>query len=507
MKLEFERKDGLSCVEFLYKAMAQYYSKDYELAFIDAWSFSYDASTGVATSNEGNRESNFRKYHGIKVTSNIVEGRENIIRRVKMILAAKNMCIMRTDLYYIPWSAANYGKLHLNHSVLIIDVSTEGFLCVDFSQTKGEVLPFDHIPEQVGIAFFELETPEVILETKKDCVLLLEATLSRGITDNQAFERMKQFSDALNDAFNIHEIIPDAEGFEDSYFLASLNRIAQCRFQFASALEYLRKMHPSLNFLEIEAMLRKSAVFWKSITALLIKSYLSAESSSIIRKVSNKVLEVKALEEHAYVELQKEIKGTGRKEVGKRNNLEERHAKKNMLWQFVDISNYANHKAFGDLVNTQQARYEQNRFMVLDCKLDQEILVHDSLCFKLGNLRADKYDNIECAEQVIEINSECSEIALLANAEYDHQVDCIEVLGRKLKRVIEISTSSWRCTPILDDTVVWCGIGALQFDEKIVIELGEKRLFGKIYKIPQMYVKKICLPNNPNFHIFALSIR
>lgn len=507
MELVFERKDGLSCVEFLYKAVAQYYSMDYELAFIDAWSFSYDMSTGVAISNEGNREMNLQKYHGIKVLSSILEGQENIVQRIKLLLAEKKMCMMRTDLYYIPWSASNYKKRHLNHAILITDVTHDGFFCYDFIQTKGEILPFDHIPNQVGVSSFELVTPEIKLNDVGDCKALLTRTITKGIADGHAFAQMDCFSKSFNDSFCIHEMISDPEIFENSYFINSINRIAQCRFQFAAVLAYLNALYPDLNLLDIESMLKKSAVYWKAITALLIKSYLLSDSSAIIKKISHKVLEAKALEEQAYIELQKIVKDNNLSERKAINETMTQHLSQKALWKFIDIKNHVNHKAFGDAVNTQHAQYEQNWFIRISQELEGQILSFDPFCFKLSNLSADKYDNIECAEQVIEINAECSEVALLANAEYDHQVDTMTVLGKESKHLIEISTTSWRCTPVLGDTVVWSGIGAVQNDGKILIGHGEKRLFGKIYQIPKMHVEKIVLPYNPNFHIFALSIR
>lgn len=508
MIFSFEKKDGLSCVEFIYKAVAGYYSIDYELAFISSWSFSYDLNTCIASSNEDDRDMNLKKYHGLQVTTQIASGQDAIYKKIKDILLEKKICMIYTDLYYIPWVKSCYERRHWSHAVLITDITEKGYYCYDYYSTTGEILPFDQVPEQIKISFFDLVTPTISVNDSHLCKTLLMKVLKDRIENCNAFIQMELFAKSLNDAFDIRKITSDSEIFENSMFINSINRIAQCRFQFASVLTYMNKRFPELDFINIVTQFEKSAVSWKAITALLMKAYLLPDNAKIINKVSHKVSEVRGIEECIYNKLMAILRDHSFKTPTVKVNESNFSTLTNSSWRFVDVQKFLNHKAFGDEANTQQARYEDESFMLLNSQITDDYLSFGELQFKLGDLRNGRYDNIECSSQIIDINTKCSEIAILANAEYDHQIDYMDVWEADSKHTIEISTTSWQCTPVLGDIIVWRGIGGIMEAGRIIEDPTEKRLFGKAYLLPNTaYVRNIILPHNPNFHIFAISVR
>lgn len=502
MKLEFERKDGLSCVEFIYKGVAGNLALEYELAFLEAWSFGFDKENHTAFSNEGNRENNLVKFHGLKVINHYPSQGEDISLFIKATIEQYGMCMILTDLYDIPWSATCYQKRHWTHAILITDIIATGYYCYDFYAMEGIVLPTDKLVTVYKIVTFQATTIAAPVNDFKSFRGLLIETLNKKIECCNAFGSMESFADDIRNCLDIHEIAKDADSFENSKFINSVNRVAQCRFQFASVLEYANQKYPEAHFEECISLLKKCAVSWKSITALLIKAYLVKDTKRVLQKVANKVLEAKQLEEYVYSELKKHLHNQNCGKIAKTNTV---HTA--IIYHHYDLSAVFNHKAFGDHNNSQKACYEHRSFIMIDDSLQKRYLVAGDLSFRLGEVETATYDNVECCGQKLSIDRNCSAIMILANAEFDHQIDKMGIESEEGYSEIEIATSSWQCTPILGDQVLWSGTGAVQYANDIVKESGKKHLFGKKYLLPHsVYINNINLPDNPNFHIYALTL-
>ncbi len=503
MKLEFERKDGLSCVEFIYKAMAESMGLNYELAFIESWSFGFDKESRVAHSNEGNREENLYKFHGLKVVNHYLSERDDSSLVINDLLNKYGVCMILTDLYYIPWSATCYQKRHWNHAVLIVDIVENGYYCYDFYAMDGAVLPTSSLSSVRRIVTFEKDDFASPIKDFSSFKSLLLKTLNHKIDHCKAFDAMAEFADDVRYRLDIHQIASDAYSFENSRFINAVNRVAQCRFQFSAVLEYANECYSEACFDEYVELLKKCAVSWKSITALLIKAYLVKDSSRVLKKVAEKVIEAQKLEKHIYGQLKNQLELQETREII--STQEVLTEEKNHF--YYDLSNIFNHKAFGDYANSQDARFEHRSFMVFDEQLQKGYLYTDGLAFKLAEVKTTNYDNVECCGQRLKINRRCNAIMILANAEFDHQIDWLIIESGKERIKVEVSASSWQCTPILGDKVLWSGAGAVQYMGAIEIDEGKKYLFGKKYLLPySIYIDSIQLPDNPNFHIYALTL-
>lgn len=504
MEWVFERKDGLSCVEFLYKAISHYYSIDYELAFVESWSFDFDSDTSLPSSNEGSRELNIEKFHGLKITNTVVKGRSKAYDAIKEIMSRRKICMVRVDLYYIPWSATCYMKRHWGHAILITDIREQGYFCYDYYSTSGKILPFDHIPEgDIKIITFDLIEPSSQVDTFQACTTLLKKVLLEKIKYEGAFNKMENFSNIFDSSFDIHDLTKDNVVFENSRFINSINRIAQCRFQFAIVLNYLNSKFPGHGFAKYADELSRCAIAWKSITSLIIKSYLLEDNSLIIRKVHDKVKLVKEMEERAYDGLMECIDGKFITDKKK----DESQTLVNYNCYCLDLEAQFNHKAFSDTSNTRDVGLEGNEFLIVNESILTNDLVSNGFHFRLGDIRSLKYDNIECMGQIIEINRKGKAIMIMANAEYNHQIDFIEINNSHKVVKIEITVTSWHSLPVLDEKIIWEGKAGIHGEDGIAIDPIAKRIFAKVYQFPsELFISNITLPVNPNIHIFALTL-
>lgn len=502
MDLVFERTDGLSCSEFLYKAVAKHYVKNYELGLIDSWSFGYDPETKFPSSNSDGREENLEKYHGLRIKRKQIEGKKNIKEQIEALIANKEVCMISADLFWIPWEPICYRNRHWQHAILITDIVATGYVCHDYYSIEGSILPFDHLPNKIDLATFEVVEPTERLQTIEDVTEVLHRTLVKNLIECNAFVKMLDFAEIFNDTFDICKATADSEVFENSRLINSVNRVAQCRFQFAIALDYLNERFPQSYFTVFSKGLRKCAVAWKSIMSLLIKAYLTSNNENIINKVHNKIIDAKIAEETICKELMETLQ---LRQYSK--GIEETISMRFDKYHFCDLTDLFNHKAFGDEINRQYACYEQNCFMKIDKTTPSRELCCSELRFKLGNLAELTFDNIICAKQIIKIEQVCRAVMIMSNAEYDHQIDKIIIHTDSGDIVQEISTTSWHSTPVLNDTIMWNGCGCVSTNSGIHILPGAKSIFGKTYNLQkEEYITSIELPENPNIHIFAITV-
>lgn len=505
MEWNFERTDGLACNEFLYRAIAIRSNLGFELAGLESWSFDFDTDELLPGSNEGGYLKNLEKYHGLRTTI-VNKEKAEAISYIKALVQQNKVCVLWTDLYYTPWAGNRYLRRHWSHAIIIEGVKEDGFFCRDYYAEAGAVLPFDHMPNEAQIEIFDIVPPEVPITTYDQCAKTLQSVLQERIEDCHALDKMDQLAAMFDESFDIHERTRDAELFENSRLINSINRIGSCRFQFVLVLDYFDASFPGHGLKEFADRLRRCAVAWKSITGLLIKSYLVEDNKAIIRRVAEKVMEEKREETAICSDLLQHLQLTD----GNVSSSSEEHEEQGLQpWhcQNISLETYFNHKVFGDARNSQHGRVGENEFLLIDELVQGGRLPYRGYEFRLADVVEGKVDNIECSGQTIPIHQKCAAISLAYLAEHAHQIDYLYVNGEHGQVRLDISVSALDFTPVLGDEIIWAGKGGEICDGKVGFHPVEKRLFAQTYLLSEeMEVESITLPMNLNIHIFGLNI-
>ena len=138
--------------------------------------------------------------------------------------------------------------------------------------------------------------------------------------------------------------------------------------------------------------------------------------------------------------------------------------------------------------------------------------IWDYKCFMFKtNILSNQYDNISCLGQEIYFqNDKYNEIMLLGSCEFgSFREDILLYQDDELKQKLQVCFTDWVLAPEFGEEILWQG--------KMLIKEGKGYGFSKVYSthlLGQRYfiqgnheINKIKLPECPNMHIFAISLR
>lgn len=513
MNLQFERKNGLNCFEYLIKSIAEYYSLGYELMFLESWGFNFIYKNPINYNKcifpeNTNSIKLLEKFHGIKINTYFFEKYDEYIKFIDNYLENKNFPILFVDLFCVPWSLNNFGLHNIRHAILIIKKVENGYMCYDFFSLEPQLMPFDMLKKCFGevrlIKIVKLTNnindEKVSNELYKD----LKVCLYEKFIINNSFEKMKNFSDLIQNDFELNDVSIGHTNLANSYFMNAINRLAMCRFQFGISLEYIYKIKNIKEFIIFSKEIEHCAIMWKTVWGMLMKASFMSKNDKLINKVSLRILEIsdkeRKLFETLYNFLGKVNKFNINIQIDKEKIINKKYYK-------IDLMEYFNHKAFGSLDNNLGANFREG-FILINDDINKNFIKHNEFEFKIPNLEENTFDNIMCNNQTILINRKCKGIMILSCSEFSHQREIAKIISKNSEFGIEILCTCWKdSTPIFGDEIIWSGKEGILGKTGLVESIDNRYLFAKSYNFKyEKYIEKIILPYCPDFHIFAITL-
>ena len=347
-----------------------------------------------------------------------------------------------------------------------------------------------------------------LLENYNDIVLhSVNLLFERDICGN-VFERIELFRKEIASNLDFENEVGNVYIPEALLFL-NLRLISQGRKRFSDSLRYIDIKNDNMNFEYFAQNLDKISIKWGSIISFLIKAAYAKVNSPIVKKVSDKILELRIYEEKIATELFEYVSSVKNYfhiyESSKKGVLENTN---NVINVFpVDISAYCNNKGIGTTVdsNANFSGLKIPEYIIPDNILLNDSLVINNIKFKLPNTDGSNYDNISCDGKTINVPSlSCKEIYLLGCSETGNYT-CEFIIYSTGGKPITINSgfTDWDDPPRFGETIAWtgkCMYSSSELSKNV-------RLFAQTLFLPAVVnVESIILPDCPNMHIFSISL-
>ncbi|WP_455715511.1 hypothetical protein [Anaerosporobacter sp.] len=202
------------------------------------------------------------------------------------------------DSFWLEW-AANFGKIHYNHVILILSVDEEKnyFTCIDpYFSSKEEILPFEIIIGKVRQCdIFELhEVPKQ--QPSLQCIL--DIALYNLLKKNgTAFDRIRHFANDMDEIFDLSVECSENMPFDSCTLMIELKNIRGQRMNFAQTLRYLAEREKNIELSNCALELEGIAILWKRLNYVLVKQSLRGNSKDIKQNILNLILQIADEEE------------------------------------------------------------------------------------------------------------------------------------------------------------------------------------------------------------------
>lgn len=505
----FKRINGLNCSEYLIRAVANYYERDYEMMFIKSWGFDLDYSKNIfeddfISDHVADSWNYLKMYHGIEIRTHEFERYEDFEEFVRRKLKNDEPVMVFVDLYWVPWVVQDYQREHWSHMVLIVGEDSTGWLCYDFFSTEENILPYDHMVKCFCDAYdFELHTySDINVEQGK---MEIKQGLLDGLIKTNAFEKMRHLSECILTDIkrNMIDHSVTLGDFQTCDLMEKLNRLSQRRSQFALMLEYL--FEHSIGNREINlAIIHLSfcAACWKSVWGLLQKAYLMKDPSSVIEKASKKIKEISYIEQRiceSFLNEQKIILEGNKFYVN--NSMQQ-------VWKNMEIpiGCFANHRSIYINENNSASSLD-DIFIIEDEMLRKRKISIGNITYNLCTADL-QFDNISCVGQQIPIKKKIVGFSLLSNADFAHQTERIIICShdREKKLPFNVTYSQWH-TAEFGQRVVWKGSAGMMREGVVETHPLQICIYESFWGWKQsFYAHNIVLPYCPNIHIYGIAI-
>lgn len=505
----FKRVNGLNCAEYLIRAVANYYERDYEMMFIGSWGFDLDCNKNIYNDDYISDHTTdswryLKKHHGIEIRWHGFKEYKDFEEFVRDKLKNDEPVMVCVDLYWIPWVVQDYQREHWGHMVLIVAENTDGWLCYDFFSTEQKLLPHNHMEH----CFCDVYDFKLHIYSEIDFDQC-ETEIKQGLLDNliktDAFKKMNQLSECILMDFkrSMIERSITLGDFQTSDLMEKLNRLSQRRSQFALMLGYFFKSSKGAGEItSFEKQLSYCAACWKSVWGLLQKAYLMKDPSTIIEKVSKKIKEISCVEQKICEALlcEKKIVLDATKEY--LNSSIQLMAQNTS----IAIEDIANHRSI-QMEGKKNTSSINDIFIIEDAVLKERKICIGNIMYKLCNSDI-PFDNVSCMGQRILVNKKIVGFSMLSNADYAHQTENIVICGydKEVTLPFNVTYSQWHTTEF-GQHLAWRGTAGIMRGSVIETHPLQICIYNSDFWLGQaFYVKEIVLPYCPNIHIYGIII-
>ncbi len=298
-----------NCFDSIMNYLSEKIGFDYELFYLEHWSFKYKNNNGTIGSKlspgwKGTPSKSIANYHGLEFKWHFIGAIDDV---VEMFLDEKqkgNDLIAYIDSYDLIWSPG-YSNYHVDHAILLesYDYDEEGFWCEDpFSINEKMLFKCSHVSKLKKICVVNYVKRK---ESFDYCNVMLKS-LKRNKSMNHGngiYYSMIAFVDDLSSNFDINKEI---EGYCDvmsSPLFRNLIAISAGRYFFADALAYISIASNRWSCLgEYVQKFHELALMWEGIRNSFLRMALYKKNIGI-ENLCNKISEIARIENHYLDEL------------------------------------------------------------------------------------------------------------------------------------------------------------------------------------------------------------
>lgn len=512
-----------NCLDDIVVTVANWFNRGYELMYSGSWSFLYKpAKTHVAPLGNSidiiptDKYILLEKYHGIKLNFQKNKSLDDTLTIIGNELSKNRPVAIYINAFWCPTCFAyQIQKTEQNHFCLVVgvDMSKRILKYVDPFFMKSNIeLTIDDLTQgyRNQIITFSLINPEISEVNWKIIISKIIDRLKNTFEELNIFDMIRKFSYHLRYSLDMkkEKVVPDMN-VGDFPLIRKLISITNSRKEFCFLLDYMTKKYNVPYLIEFSSRIKDVTLKWGMVRALLCKSYLASNFSTVLKnKIADIVLDIADYEENIANDLIRNqnlkpgfsvIESSNKDYTTELNNI-----------YFVDLKPHFNSKSFSRLhkYNGKADFTGDGRFFITDY-FDYSSWKYKSM-FDMIYITKDLDDNILCAGNIIDLPKQrFKAIMILASSDFDHMIDKLRILySDGYEEEVEVKFSFFRADkPFFNEIIAFSG----KFGQFINGKIKELPYFGNLYykrfKLKHDgIISSICLPYCPNMHIYAISM-
>jgi hypothetical protein len=419
------REGYMYCEDIVIATIAKYYRRDYEMIYLDSWSFIYDKSENrpnlgfkFNTLNV-NKVSLLEKYYGIRQNyfniGNLYEMKKIIFDE----LSKNNPTVVDLDVFCFEWCNKEERESHSQIPFIIVGYQDGNLQLLDV-HTTGKV----HLVKED--VFFQsvckyIYTYEIVKDQEKiDVNLCINYIVDKAIVkhnDFNMFDAIREFASYFENNFNFeYEYINNIDNnFFNTPFINRMKKVISSRGLFSKVFDLLYKYQKVDELINISNNFRILASKWNMILSLITKAYYTGSIEQQRSKIALKIREISDFEEKTY----HAIRNQWSKRDDIMTNINVLDEEDNKLI-YVDIKQYLNNKGIYNesCMNKKPNLTGLGDFLFFKSDEFNKVWTIGEMKFIFPD-KSSKNDNITCDGQEIEIpNNRYDSIMFLGLAEY-----------------------------------------------------------------------------------------
>lgn len=514
--------EGLNCFEDIIVSLAKHFNIEYRLAFNDIWGFEFRPAHANKKELLGERVGNNKysiskllyKYCNLNVVKFDCEDPFELNEIVKEHLAKGIPIGTYIDAFWCPWLQGRYQRIHDVHHFLIIGIDDENnFNCIDPSIRMSicKISKTDFINGCKNCIEYDFKKDNA----QPDYLEIFKDSINR-LKDKKFYNDIKIFADEFRDSFDINE---EYKNYNLDVWYVLIDRnfrlIASGRTLYAEFIELISEKLNSKSLLAIKYDLQKSSSNWNKIRGILTRSYIKGCTDTVKEKVYVLLNEISDFEKNLINKLntiaEENLFEKDKAIVPDIKSIKQ-HYLNNSEAITLNLDEELNNRAFSVSENdTYKADITGiGNFFLCDGLENKGSIEVSNMYFKLPQLIVNKYDNVACAGQKINVKKSIYQSIMFLgwsdNGDFIEDVSIFFEDGEILEFPISF-TDSWRL-PKFNEAIAWTGRGGKWTDGKFEIHMNEQRIFAREEPITKnKVIEAIKLPDCSNVHIFAISLR
>ncbi|TCL56200.1 peptidase C39-like protein [Kineothrix alysoides] len=293
-----------NCFQMALAYILQFYHREYQAVSLGNWGFKYNQRIEYTDCIGNAIDEVFRykikdilmRYYGSELIGYDPSDETAVIYMLK----EAGLILVRSDLYWCPWSLA-YLKHHFSHYYLLVgyDKKSEDFYCYDPYLNNGKInqVPFEKI--KPGIISYEMlcstkgktKNENIKENIKKDIYSDITSILDKQ--DLNSLYNIYQLVDSINYRFELEK---ENAGFQKDFLaipiLSKMKFIYISRYGYSDLLEYYGNSFNNKKIIEAANNLTECGRQWRVCQSLLMKVFIHSHDKGKVKVVSNSIAKI-----------------------------------------------------------------------------------------------------------------------------------------------------------------------------------------------------------------------
>jgi hypothetical protein len=522
------------CFEYLPVSVANWWGCGYELAYSEAWGFSFKKGESTSTLSLGNRIDtgninlfeNFKKYHGLEIVKNTSSAYE-ALELIKKELFLKQPVAISLEMFWSPWLVEYQQVKGTFHYCLVIglDDKSDSFICGDptFYKQK-EQLPFDHFINgyRAHVTFHLVDKEIEKFDWRKNIFNTVQKLLGK-LNSTNVFNEMREFSESLEflDFEEEMNVYNNTKGYGAAFTAPLFNNLRDISL---GRMHYERFLNYIISFYDIKELMSFTESFklmssnWAAIRMLLMKGLLKYEDKNrqydIKKKAALQIKEAANFEESIAEMLIDKVTPHMKKKINTSIKTVPNNTSKNDATNitFLDLSDYFNNNAFGSSMsfNCSADISELGHYFLTEGLPDDNIWTVNEMKFSFPIIKDILNDNISCDGQIIQVpKGYYNQIVLLGCGVLGIYYESLGIryVDGKIEKIQIGFSAPYGGELLFGESIAWEGNIVFKKNNKAELEPKKKPILAKSYHLDNgKNIDSIILPTCPFIHIFAISL-